>query len=59
MPSIFDINTEKAFKEACIETFLYQYEKVEIYQKFVDFLNINPKKNRAYRRYSFSSNRNV
>ncbi len=44
MPSIFDINTEKAFKEACIETFLYQYEKVEIYQKFVDFLNINPKK---------------
>ncbi|MDY3316107.1 acyl transferase [Riemerella anatipestifer] len=44
MLSIFDINTEKAFKEACIETFLYQYEKVEIYQKFVDFLNINPKK---------------
>lgn len=41
--SIFDISTEEDFKTACIETFLYQYKNVSIYQKFVNFLNINPK----------------
>jgi phenylacetate-coenzyme A ligase PaaK-like adenylate-forming protein len=25
-----------------LETFLYQYENVEVYQKFVDFLGKNP-----------------
>jgi len=27
---------------ACLETFLYQYENVEVYRKFVDFLGKNP-----------------
>jgi len=40
--NIFDINTEEDFRIACLETFLYQYENVEIYRKFVDYLNINP-----------------
>ena len=27
---------------ACLETFHYQYDNVEVYKKFVDYLNINP-----------------
>lgn len=38
---IFDINTESDFQTACLETFLYQYENVEVYRKFVDFLKID------------------
>jgi len=40
--NIFDIKTEQEFHTACLETFHYQYENVEIYRKFVDYLNINP-----------------
>lgn len=40
--NIFDIKTEEDFRTACVETFLYQYENVEVYRKFVDYLNINP-----------------
>ncbi len=39
--NIFTIKTEEDFRKTCIETFLYQYENVEIYHKFVDYLNIN------------------
>ena len=42
MKGIFDIKTEQDFREKCLETFHYQYENVEVYRKFVDFLNINP-----------------
>ena len=38
---IFDINTESDFQTACLETFRYQYENVEVYRKFVDFLKID------------------
>jgi phenylacetate-coenzyme A ligase PaaK-like adenylate-forming protein len=41
---IFNIKTEEDFRAACLETFLYQYENVEVYRKFVDYLNINPSK---------------
>lgn len=40
--NIFDIKTEEDFQLACVETFLYQYKNVEVYRKFVDYLNINP-----------------
>lgn len=40
--NIFDIKTEEDFRLACLETFIYQYENVEVYRKFVDYLNINP-----------------
>lgn len=40
--NIFNIQTEQDFLEASLKTFRYQYENVEIYRKFVDFLNINP-----------------
>ena len=39
---IFSIKSEEEFQAACLETFHYQYENVEVYRKFVEFLNINP-----------------
>lgn len=40
--NIFNIKSEADFQAACLETFLYQYENVEVYQKFVDFLGKKP-----------------
>jgi len=40
--NILNIKSEADFQAACLETFLYQYENVEVYQKFVDFLGKNP-----------------
>ncbi|WP_250254566.1 acyl transferase [Chryseobacterium sp. Marseille-Q3244] len=40
--NIFNIQTEQDFLNASLKTFHYQYENVEIYRKFVDFLNISP-----------------
>lgn len=40
--NIFNVKTEADFQAACLETFLYQYENVEVYRKFVDFLGKNP-----------------
>ncbi|MGZ5193624.1 MAG: LuxE/PaaK family acyltransferase [Kaistella sp.] len=42
MQNIFNIQTEADFQEKCLENFRYQYENVEVYRKFVDYLNINP-----------------
>lgn len=42
MTTIFNIKTESDFRDACLETFLYQYQNVEIYQNFVDYLHIRP-----------------
>ncbi|WP_449389355.1 LuxE/PaaK family acyltransferase [Chryseobacterium lineare] len=42
MNTIFDIQTEQDFLDASLKTFRYQYENVEIYRRFVDYLNINP-----------------
>lgn len=39
--NIFNIQTEQDFLNASLKTFRYQYENVEIYRKFVDYLNIN------------------
>lgn len=38
---IFKIKTELDFQTACLETFRYQYANVEVYRKFVDYLNIH------------------
>ena len=40
--NIFNIKSEADFQAACLEIFFYQYENVEVYQKFVDFLGKNP-----------------
>lgn len=42
MTNIFNIQTEEEFQQNCLETFHYQYNNIEVYRKFVDFLNINP-----------------
>jgi len=42
--SIFDINTEQEFLDVALATFRYQYKNVEVYTKFVDYLNINVEK---------------
>ncbi|MGE8432021.1 acyl transferase [Chryseobacterium joostei] len=42
LKSIFSIQTEQDFLNASLKTFRYQYENIEIYRKFVDYLNINP-----------------
>ncbi|ALR31166.1 acyl transferase [Chryseobacterium sp. IHB B 17019] len=44
MENIFDILTEEDFLSMSLKTFRYQYENVEIYRRFVDYLNINPDK---------------
>jgi phenylacetate-coenzyme A ligase PaaK-like adenylate-forming protein len=42
LENIFSIQTEQNFLDASLTAFRYQYENVEIYRKFVDFLKINP-----------------
>ncbi|MCQ4035267.1 LuxE/PaaK family acyltransferase [Kaistella montana] len=42
MKNIFNIKTEADFREKCLETFRYQYENVEVYRKFCDYLRVNP-----------------
>lgn len=39
--NIFDIKTESDFQAACLETFRYQYDNVDVYRKFVDYLSID------------------
>lgn len=41
LKSIFDIKTEHEFLDAALATFRYQYKNIEVYRKFVDFLNLN------------------
>ncbi|MBW8524383.1 acyl transferase [Chryseobacterium chendengshani] len=41
MKSIFDIKTEQEFLDVVLATFRYQYKNIEVYGKFVDYLNIN------------------
>jgi hypothetical protein len=40
--NIFSIQTEEDFLNESLKTFHYQYENVEIYRKFVDFLKVSP-----------------
>ncbi len=42
MNGVFQIKNEAEFQHKCLETFHFQYNNIEIYRKFVDYLNINP-----------------
>ncbi len=42
MKNIFDINSDHEFLDVALATFRYQYKNIEVYKKFVDYLNINP-----------------
>lgn len=44
MIDIFNIKTEEDFRQCCLQVFNYQYQNIEVYRKFVDYLNIDPKK---------------
>lgn len=41
MKNIFNIKSQSEFQAKCLETFHYQYENVEVYRKFADYLNID------------------
>ncbi|MFC6267968.1 LuxE/PaaK family acyltransferase [Frigoriflavimonas asaccharolytica] len=38
LKDVFNIKSEGIFQEKCLEVFRYQYQNVEVYKKFVDFL---------------------
>ncbi len=40
--NIFNITTQAEFQQKCLETFHYQYENVEVYRKFCNYLKLNP-----------------
>lgn len=42
MKNIFDIKTEEDFLTVCLENFQFQYDNIEVYRKFVDYLKIDP-----------------
>lgn len=42
LTAIFDIQTEQEFLSHALETFHYQYQNVEVYRKFVDYLGQRP-----------------
>lgn len=53
MNTIFNIKTEADFVKSCLETFHYQYENVEIYQRFVNYLNMDISKIKKIRDIPF------
>ncbi|WP_139422465.1 LuxE/PaaK family acyltransferase [Chryseobacterium mulctrae] len=53
MENIFDIKTEHDFLTASLKTFRYQYDNVEVYKKFVDYLKINPEEIESLDRIPF------
>jgi len=40
--TIFDIQTDRDFLDAALKTFRYQYDHVDVYRRFVDYLTIDP-----------------
>lgn len=42
MKTIFDIQTDQDFLDAALKTFRYQYDHVDVYRRFVDYLNLDP-----------------
>lgn len=53
MKSIFDIKTEQEFLDVALSTFRYQYRNIEVYRKFVDYLNIDVEKVRSLDKIPF------
>jgi hypothetical protein len=44
LKSIFDIKTEQEFLDVALTTFRYQYKNIEVYRRFVDYLNLDVEK---------------
>ncbi len=53
MKSIFDIKTEQEFLDVALTTFRYQYKNIEVYRKFVDYLNISVEEVKSLDRIPF------
>ncbi|MCW3170081.1 acyl transferase [Chryseobacterium sp. 09-1422] len=53
MKSIFDIKTEQEFLDVALTTFRYQYRNIEVYKKFVDYLNIDVEAVRSIEKIPF------
>ncbi len=53
MKSVFQIKSEADFQQKCLEMFHYQYNSIEVYRKFVDYLNINPNEIREVEKIPF------
>lgn len=53
MKSIFDIKTEQEFLDVALTTFRYQYRNIEVYRKFVDYLNIDVEAIRSIEKIPF------
>lgn len=51
--NIFNIKNQSDFLASCLETFHYQYNNVEVYRKFVDYLKINPSEINAIEKIPF------
>lgn len=53
LENIFDIKTEHDFLAASLKTFRCQYDNIEVYRKFVDYLKINPEEVRSLDKIPF------
>ena len=53
MKTIFDIKSEQDFLDVALSTFRYQYKHIEVYRKFVDYLNIDVEKVHALDKIPF------
>ena len=51
--NIFNIKNQSDFLTSCLETFHYQYNNIEVYRKFVDYLKINPSEINAIEKIPF------
>lgn len=53
LENIFEIKTEHDFLAASLRTFRCQYDNIEVYRKFVDYLKINPEEVRSLDKIPF------
>lgn len=53
MEDIFNIQSEADFQKKCLETFQFQYQNIEVYRKFVDYLNIKPNDIKSFEKIPF------
>ncbi len=50
---IFQIDNDATFNELCLFAFRYQYDKIEVYQQFVDSIQVDPTKIKHYSEIPF------
>lgn len=53
MKDLFSISNDKEFNEVSLETFHYQYNNLDIYRSFVDYLKVDVSKIKYYKEIPF------